>query len=229
MNWFPAVYVPDKEMRWLRNLLRHRAFRRKMSTALKNRTRSEFRKRDIDLDVDLGTKKGKRMANSAGIYEVSQNMEVLELVESQMKQIESKLVERYRDVKPVRWMQSIPGFGFLTALTLYAEICDMKRFSNPDKLAHYAGLVPRVKQTAEHTRMGREVRANKWLKWALIEAAWSHINWCPDGRLAKVFKNAYRRKKDKRKAIKIVARKLVNIVWAVWTYGKEFTMIPDKV
>ena len=28
--------------------------------------------------------------------------------------------------------------------------------------------------------------------------------------------------------IKIVARKLVNIVWAVWTYQEEFKMIPDK-
>ena len=76
--------------------------------------------------------------------------------------------------------------------------------------------------------MGRETGANKWLKWALIEAAWSHINWCPNGRLAKVYEAAYRRKRDKKKAIKIVARKLVNIVWAVWTYEKEFTMIPDK-
>jgi len=29
MDWLPTYYVPDKEMRWLRNLLRHRAFRKK--------------------------------------------------------------------------------------------------------------------------------------------------------------------------------------------------------
>ena len=163
------------------------------------------------------------------IYEVSQNLEILEAVEVQMKQIEVELRERYGDVKPVGLMQSIPGIGFLTALTLYAEICDIRRFSNPDKLAHYAGLVHRVKQTADHTRLGRETRANRWLKWALIEAAWSHINWYPNGRLTKVFRDACRRKREKCKAIKIVARKLVNMVWAVWTYGKEFTMNPDEV
>jgi len=80
-------------------------------------------------------------ANRPGIYEVSQNVEILELVERQVKQIEAKLQERYGDVKLVRLLQSIPGIGLLTALTLYAEICDIKRFSNPDKLAHYAGLV----------------------------------------------------------------------------------------
>ena len=42
---------------------------------------------------------------------------------------------------------SIPGIGFLSALTLYAEICDIRRFSSPDKLAHYAGLGPRVRQS----------------------------------------------------------------------------------
>jgi len=35
MDWLPTVYVPDREMRQLRNLLRHRMFRRKMSTSLK--------------------------------------------------------------------------------------------------------------------------------------------------------------------------------------------------
>jgi transposase len=228
MNYLPTVFVPDKDMRWLRSLLRHRMFRRKISTALKNRTWSEFRKRDTEFNADLGTIKGRRMAGRTGIHEVSQNIEILEVVESQMKQIEAGLKERYEGMKPVQWMQSIPGIGFIIALTLYAEICDIKRFPNPDKLAHYSGLVPRVRQSGEHAWMGREAKANKWLKWAFVEAAWSHVNWCPNGRLAKVYEAAYRRKKDKKKAIKIVARKLVNIVWAVWTYGKEFTMIPDK-
>ena len=229
MDELPTIYVPIREMRQLRSLLRHRAFRRKISTALKNRTWSEFRKRDVEFGADLGAIKGRRMAERTGIYEVSQNMEILELVESQIKQIESELGERYGNLKPVRLLDSILGIGSIIALTLYAEICDIRRFSNPDKLAHYAGLVPRVKQSGEHTRFGRETRANKWLKWALIEAAWSHINWCPNGRLAKVYECAYRRKKDAKKAIKIVARKLVNIVWAVWTYEKEFAMILDKV
>ena len=168
------------------------------------------------------------MAERTGIYEVSQDLEILELVEKQMKQTEAGLREHYGDVKPVQWMESIPGTGFIIALTIYAEICDIKRFPDPDKLAHYSGLVPRVRQSGEHTWMGRETRANRWLKWAFIEAARSHINWCPNSRLAKVYEAAYRRKRDKKKAIKIVARKHVNIVWAVWTHRKEFTMIPDK-
>ena len=222
MNWLPTVYVPSRELRWLRSLLRHRAFRRKISTAFKNRTWSEFRKRDIRIEANFGTYTGRDLASSIGIYEVNQNIEIIEIVENQIKQIESKLKSRYQAIKPVQILQKIKGIGFLTALTLYAEICDIKRFSSPDKLAHYSGLVPRVKQSGNVTRMGREIRGNKWLKWILIEAAWSHIRFCPNGRLARIYRKAYERKKDKKKAIKIVARKLVNIIWAVWTYEREF-------
>jgi transposase len=49
MDWLPTSYVPCAELRWLRSLLRHRAFRRKMSTAVANRSWSEFRKRGIVL------------------------------------------------------------------------------------------------------------------------------------------------------------------------------------
>lgn len=38
MNWLPTCYVPPSELRWLRSLLRHRAYRTKISTGVKNRT-----------------------------------------------------------------------------------------------------------------------------------------------------------------------------------------------
>jgi len=225
MDWLPTCYVPSAELRWLRSFVRHRAFRVKMSTAVKNRSWSEFRKRDIRLRADLDTRKGRDLAASLGVFEVVENMELLEVIERQSYEIEKMLRRRYQKVKPVQLLMSIPGIGFITALTLYAEICDVRRFSKPDKLAHYCGLVPRVHQSGEHRAMGKEVKANRWLKWILIETAWSHLRYCPDGRLAKMYQDACRRKKDKRKAIKIVARKLVNVVWAVWTYEKEFMVM----
>ena len=225
VDWLPTSYVPSRELRWLRSLLRHRAFRVKLSTAVKNRSRSEFRKRDIRLSADLGTGKGRDLAASLGIFEVVQNMELLDVIERQMCEIKRMLMRRYGELKPVRLLMTIPGIGFLTALTLYAEICDIRRFSNPGKLARYCGLVPRVSQSGEHTRVGKETKGNRWLKCVLIEAAWAHLRFCPDGRLARVFEDAVRRKRDRRKAIKIVARKLVNVVWAVWTYEREFMVM----
>ena len=222
MNWLPTCYVPPSELRWLRNLLRHRSYRTKLSTSVKNRTRSEFRKRDIELDVNLGTLKGRRKAFDLGVFEVEQNIELLEIMAEQTKKIEAMLRRKYGKVKPVELLMTIPGIGFLSALTLYAEICDIKRFSNPEKLAHYAGLVPRISQSGEHSFAGKEARGDCWLKCIFIESAWSHVRFCPEGHLASVFKEACIRKGNSKDAIKIVARKLVNVVWAVWTYEREF-------
>ena len=38
MEWLPTCYVLNRGMRWLRSILRHRAFRRRISTVLKNRS-----------------------------------------------------------------------------------------------------------------------------------------------------------------------------------------------
>lgn len=224
MNWLPTCYVPPSELRALRNLLRHRGYRTRLCTGVKNRTKSEFRKRDVDLDVNLGTTKGRKAAFELGIFEVNQNVELLELMDRQTKEIEAMLERKYGEVKPIKLLTSIPIVGFISAFTLYAEICDIKRFSNPEKLAHYAGLVPRVHQSGEHSFMGKEAKGDAYLKWILIEAAWSHIRNCPEGHLAEVFKDVRKRKGNSRDAVKVVARKLVNVVWAVLRYEKEFTV-----
>ena len=117
---------------------------------------SEFRKRDIGLEVNLGTLKGRRKAFDLGVFEVCQNVEFLEVMAEQTKEIEAMLRRKYGHVKPVELLMTIPGIGFLSAFTLYAEICDIKRFSNAEKLAHYAGLVPRVRQSGEHSFAGKE-------------------------------------------------------------------------
>jgi transposase len=222
MNWLPTCYVPPAELRWIRNLLRHRAYRTRLSTSVRNRSKSEFMKRDIHLEVNLGTVKGRKEAMGLDVFEVSQNMELLDLIERQSKDVEKELWRKYGKVRPVELLMSIPGIGFLSALTLYAEICDIKRFSNADKLAHYAGLVPRVRQSGDHTSVGRESKGDKWLKWILIEVAWAHVRYCPGGHLASVYQEVYGGKGDGGDAIKVVARKLVNVIWYVWTYEKEF-------
>jgi len=68
------------------------------------------------------------------------------------------LMRRHGKLKPVRLLMTIPEIGFLTALTLYAEICDIRRFSDPDKLARYCGLVPKVSQSGDHTRVGKDAK-----------------------------------------------------------------------
>ena len=226
MNWLPTVYVPSKEMRELRNLVRHRCYLRKMSTAFKNRTWAEFRKRDLRPDGNMKSMRGRSQLSNVGIHEIRQNLEIIEVIESKIKRTVALLRERCKGSKTIDLLRSIPGIDLIIAVGMYVEICDIKRFSSPEKLAHYAGLVPRVKQSGGHIWHGRETRGNRWLKWLFIEAAWAHLRCHPDGWLAKIYRKALRRKRKASKAIKVVARKLVDVVWAVWTYGQPFA--PNK-
>jgi transposase len=161
-----------------------------------------------------------------GIHEIKQNLELIEAIETRIKQTVALLRRRLANMGAIELLRTIPGIDLIIATGMYAEICDIRRFSNPEKLAHYAGLVPRVRQSGDHTWHGKETKGNKWLKWLFIEAAWTHIRSHRNGRLAKVYRDALRRKRSKSKAIKIVARKLVNIVWAVWASGQP--LAPEK-
>jgi len=67
---------------------------------------------------------------------------------------------------------SVKGIGPVYATGIVASIGDIKRFSCHDKLARYAGLVWKKRQTgkseSEETRMVRE--CDKYLKYYLVEA-----------------------------------------------------------
>jgi transposase len=76
----------------------------------------------------------------------------------QSKEIEAMLKRKYGQLKPVQLLMTIPGIGLVSALIFYADICDVKRLSNAEKLAHYAGLVPKVRQSGEHIGVGRSLR-----------------------------------------------------------------------
>jgi len=72
----------------------------------------------------------------------------------------------------VRWRRSIPGFGDYLALVLLAEIGPIERFASKRQLYSYAGLTPRLRQSADRKRCGGIIRAGSpRLRWILVEAA----------------------------------------------------------
>lgn len=69
-------------------------------------------------------------------------------------------------------LETLVGIGPILGLTLRAEIGDITRFRHGAELASYAGLVPRVEQSAGHLYHGRITKqGSPWVRWALVEAA----------------------------------------------------------
>jgi transposase len=73
-------------------------------------------------------------------------------------------------------LDRVIGIGPVLALTLRAEVGDIARFARGAELACYAGLVPRVAQSASRVHYGAITRqGSPWLRWALVEAARHNI------------------------------------------------------
>jgi transposase len=119
-----------------------------------------------------------------------------------------------------RLYQTVPGIGFTSAITLYSEIIEMKRFSNLEKLASYVGLVPSLSSSGEKEyTMGITVRSNKYLRYLLIEAAWIAIK--ADEALLQYYSDLIKRMNRKR-AIISVARKLLSRIRHVWLAEEDY-------
>jgi len=103
---------------------------------------------------------------------------------------------------------SIPGIGFLTAMTFLVQIGDIRRFERLDDLCDYVGLVPMMHGSGDKMSTGKLInRGRKELKIMIIEAAWAAVRLDP-ALIAKF--NELTRRMNKNKAIIRIARKLVS-------------------
>ncbi len=102
---------------------------------------------------------------------------------------------------------SIPGIGFLTAITFLVQIGDIRRFESLDDLCDYIGMVPMMRGSGDKIYTGKLLNTGrKELKVMIIEAAWDTVRLDPS-MMAKF--NELTRRMNKNKAIIRIARKLV--------------------
>ena len=120
----------------------------------------------------------------------------------------------------IDFLRSVPGIGFVTAVTFYTEIMDIFRFRDLDKLCSYVGLVPTVHSSGEHQWHGRLTnRKNSYLRHMLVEAAWVAVRKDPAMLLAF---NEPAKSMSKQKAIIRIARKLLNRIRYVWLHQQLY-------
>lgn len=75
----------------------------------------------------------------------------------------------------VGWLRCFRGIDTVTAMSVLAELHDIRRFSSPTRLMAYLGLVPSESSSGERQRRGRITRAgNRHVRRLLVEAAWHY-------------------------------------------------------
>lgn len=140
--------------------------------------------------------------------------------------------------EPVGWLCCFRGIDTLTALSIVAELHDIRRFSSPRALMAYLGLVPSEHSSGSRQSRGPITKAgNSRVRRLLIESAWhyrhrpavgyrlqkrrqgqpAHVIAVADRaqhRLHRRYRRLSERGKPQGKVVTAVARELVGFVWA---------------
>ena len=142
-------------------------------------------------------------------------------------------------------LRALPGIDWLVATGLLAELGDLRRFDNPQKLAAYVGLVPSENSSGERRSQGG-IRGggNPEARRLLIEAAWvyrrsyrltKHLAAKMEGaspyardvaikaqtRLHRKSRNMLRAGKHPNTVNAAVARELVGFVWDIAVHSER--------
>lgn len=122
----------------------------------------------------------------------------------------------------IKLLMSVPGIGYITAVTLQSELMDTKRFSGFDNLKSYSGLIPSTRSSGEKDRdLGIIRNHNKYLRQLLVESAWVAVRKDPALTLAY---GKYIRKMSKQEAIIRIAKKLLSRIAFVMREKKKYEL-----
>lgn len=122
---------------------------------------------------------------------------------------------------------TVPGIGFTTAVTLFTELIDIKRFSSFDKLVSFVGLSPSRRSSAETEKtLGISFHYNKYLRSMLVESAWIALR--KDPSLTNLY-GQYIRRMSKQEAVIRIAKKLLSRIRFVWLNNKDYQNCCDSL
>lgn len=152
-----------------------------------------------------------------------------DLLERQIGVAEAR-VASLLDGELARRLQTIPGIGPATAASLIAEIGDITRFPDFDKLVAYVGVHPAEKSSGEkgspETSWEMAKTGNAYLRAALYRIAVVGLQHNP------VIKELYARKraqgKSKMNALGHCMKKVLALVWGIWRGDHDFTPEPPR-
>jgi len=169
-----------------------------------------------------------------GVY-ISMIKTLEENLEKVLKAIRSLIIEDMAKDMPMlaltlELLQSIPGIGLISAVTILAEIGDFSAFSKPGKLVAYFGIDPSVMQSGEFTGTQNKMskRGSRLLRRVLFTIALANIRTKRDKTaynpvLMEYYKNKCQ-SKPKKVALGAVMRKLVNYIFAVLRDRKPYEL-----
>jgi transposase len=222
----PLSYVPQKETRLNRELLRYRASLVKIQTRVKNRIHTILAKNNISHSyTDLFGKQGIAFLHSLPLGEYYKTalegyLSVLDTVRQEIREASKKVKQIAEEDADTLLLMTIPGMGYYSALLTKSEIGDVKRFRSAKQLCSYAGLVPSTYASGSICFHGHITKqGSRWLRWILVEAA---IHAVKKPGVLRRFYFKIERKKGGQIAKVAAARKLLEWIYHILKDGRTY-------
>jgi transposase len=93
----------------------------------------------------------------------------------EIESLDGRIACALRDHPGYRAIQAINGIGPVLAAVFVAEIGDVSRFPDPDRLCSWAGLTPRHRESDTKVRRGSITKqGSRMVRWAAVEAISRH-------------------------------------------------------
>jgi transposase len=143
-------------------------------------------------------------------------------VEESIGRLTARILERAKAPHIAALQEMVPEVGAQTALTLVAELGDVRRFRNARAAASYAGLVPRVANSADTSHHGRITKhGNTQLRWILNQVA---VRLLSHHALVQRWAAPLLRRMHKNKVRTMLARRLLVGTYIVLARGEVFSL-----
>jgi transposase len=146
--------------------------------------------------------------------------EVLTL-KQRIESIDEEIGRRFSVRPEARILSSLPGMGPILGAEFLVCVGDICAFESADKLAAYAGLVPVAHDSGKRVGNRRRMRGgNKTLKRVFYQSAFASLRGCAQSRAFYDRKRAEGKRHTQ--ALIALARRRVNVVWAMLRDGTTF-------
>lgn len=215
-NRFPSIGVPSKELRDLRELLRHRHQWVRMRTRIQNALQP--------IAVSHGLRRGPSLWSQPGQHAIAslplaphaacrrnELQTLYRTLSTKIDELDERVQDQALQRSGAKLLLSHPGVGPVTALATDVFLGDPARFEDSKALTSYIGIIPGEYSTGGRQRLGGlSKQGNPLLRFLWCEAGLHTVRRDPE------LKRFYRRKLQQKGLSKVrvaVARKLGIRLW----------------
>ena len=237
MDALPKAWLPDEDVEHLRELIRYRSSLVYMRTRAKNKINGVIVRYGLvrpygDIFGPFGRQwLGEIELPDAMRLQVDGWLATIDHLNQRILQVERKL---YRQVAYLdRWrndlalLETMPGGGKGTVLTILAELGDYRRFKNRASVSCFAGLVPSSKRSDKSSRYGHITkRGSTELRRILVEVALHATRKVP--RYGKLYARL-KKERGGNVAKNAVARQMLEDGWTMLMKREPFRYEPVQV